>query len=77
MINFDIVKWSQDIGIIVPVLERRDKRQSNDQLSATLGRDGILTQVCYIPNSFCFHCNRLLPRGLLMPCYLPDTSYYI
>ena len=52
-------------------------RPRNDKLSATLGRDGILTQVCYIPNSCCFHYNRLLPRGLLMTCYLPETSYYI
>lgn len=46
MVNLHIVKWSWDIGMIVPVLKGRDMRPSNDKLSATLCRNAILTQEC-------------------------------
>lgn len=62
--------------MIVPVFKRSNMRPSNDKLNATLGRDELLTQVCFIPNACFFPGNRLLPRCLLMPCYIPKDSYY-
>lgn len=37
--------------MIVPVLKKINMRPSNETLDATLGRNGFLTQVFFIPNS--------------------------
>ena len=60
----------------VLVLKRSNIRPSKDKLNPTIEGDGALTQVCFVPNSCCFHRNRFPPRCLLMICYVTKTSYY-
>lgn len=73
--SFHTVKWSWDIEIIVSILEKINMRPSNEKLDATLGRNGILSQICFTPNSC--PLQQISSHMLLMPCYVPKIFYII